>query len=1211
MRPTEHVGQMLRRAGKAAPGSVRGPLGRASRRFRSGWAGPVVSVVLAVSDEESTRIGPCLDSLRNQTHRNLEIWVVPYGACASVRGTALEHADQDWRVRVVRRVSRDQAAARNAGAAAARGTYLMFPAGGDDLPMLGIERLVTALERSGSAMAVGRILLPRTVLPSLDSPYNAAHTSDVRGTSLAETPIAVTDLAVGNRLFRREFWHRAGLVFSADSAGGTDVAFTSYVRAPSFDLLKDGTYLPTRRQDGVSVGAMQDVLSRLDQWLEEHLDTWRAVDALGLPEVTAWWLWGVLDTAIQPFLDDVERADDRHWAMLRDHVELMLASSDPQALATLRAESRVKLWLLRNDRRTELEAYVAAMLFERFHRPTEVVDGQVFARLPFFGDEQVSVPLDCYEMYEAETPLRTVLHGVRWAGPHTLELDLFTRIDHVGFQDTPRIEAALVRTGTGDRSEVELRQHVHPRANHEGGHRYQDYSRGALVVTVDTADLARRIQDEGPLDGPAEWSLDLRVTTNGVTRSGQISSIDDRGSAGMIDTGHLAPQLVEGIRMGVTGRDGAAFRLVAAADSRVRLRDVQVTGRRVTGVIDPGSASLAAVRISMTGGLGARAPLTPCGTGLSFALDVPRPWSGPGHLRWSFAAVTTDGAEVPVGWPDITNQWLAVGEGALVMNRSASGVELIEATDTLVLETVELRGDTIEVDGHWLGAAPTHFSLSLQGRRTTQAGVLEPVEPEKGVRARFPTTWNEWGIAETTVPVGRYWFGLECGPRAQVRTGRVLLGSQLLDRLLEFTVTHDFRFQVIRLGREAGVHLLPPLTDDEKGPFGQNRLQEWARSGELPIDPNAVYLQSYAGASATDSQLAIHHELRRRHPELVLHWGVADRSSTVPEGGVPVLMYSREWYRVMASAGYLCLNIDFDRWFSKRPGQQVLQTFHGYPAKSMGIRMWEGKLYTPRRIAMELARTSGDWDLILTPAPEMDVHYRTEYRYQGRIHSAGYPRDDVLVSPDAGRIRDEARARLGIEPGQKVILYAPTWRDDLATDWRSAQLVRHLDLESASRELGPDYVFLMRGHRFHARGNARSERTARLLDVTDYPEINDLILASDAAVIDYSSLRFDFALTGRPMIFLVPDLATYTGGVRGFLFDFSDTAPGPLVDTADQAVERLRDLPRLQREYAAEQARFHDKYNYLQDGHAAERVVAAFFGSPDPSTDTSGTPGPG
>jgi CDP-glycerol glycerophosphotransferase len=225
----------------------------------------------------------------------------------------------------------------------------------------------------------------------------------------------------------------------------------------------------------------------------------------------------------------------------------------------------------------------------------------------------------------------------------------------------------------------------------------------------------------------------------------------------------------------------------------------------------------------------------------------------------------------------------------------------------------------------------------------------------------------------------------------------------------------------------------------------------------------------------------------------------------------------------------------------------------------------------------------------------MDRYYREEYAYTGEIESSGYPRDDALLAPDADDVRRRTRDRLGIAPGQTAVLYAPTWRDDQATNYRSAAMTRHLDLESATASLGDDFVFLMRGHRFHAQAGERSGPSARLLDVTDYPEINDLVLAADAAVLDYSSLRFDFALTGRPMLFLVPDLGSYTGGVRGFLYPFEESAPGPLLTDAEEVIAALRDLPRVSREYAAAYRLFNETYNYLQDGQAAERVVKRFF----------------
>jgi CDP-glycerol glycerophosphotransferase len=455
-----------------------------------------------------------------------------------------------------------------------------------------------------------------------------------------------------------------------------------------------------------------------------------------------------------------------------------------------------------------------------------------------------------------------------------------------------------------------------------------------------------------------------------------------------------------------------------------------------------------------------------------------------------------------------------------------------------------------------------------------------------------PTLWDEWGLGETSIPPGAYQLHVTTPGHRDGEEVRVLLGEELLPGLMKGTVGPDFRLTPLRWPRTTVVRLTPPLTDDERGPFHQRRLQEWSHT--LPVDDSLVYLQSYTGTSATDSQRAIHDELRRTRPELTTAWAVAAPSVPVPEGGVPVLMHTREWYRDLGSAKYLVNNIDFDRWYRKKPEQRFLQTFHGYPAKSMGIRMWRAKKFTPRHIEAELDRTSRDWDLILTPAPEMDDYYRTEYAYDGPILSHGYPRDDVLVSDEAAAVRERTRRLLGIQDHQTVVLYAPTWRDDMAISYSSSALVTYLDLGVTSEALGDDYVLLMRGHRFHANSEPPAG-SARMVDVTHYPEINDLIVASDAAVLDYSSLRFDFALTGRPMVFLVPDLDRYAGGARGFLFPFEDSAPGPLVRRTEEVIALLRDLDRVRKDHHDAYEAFNATYNYLQDGRSTEHVVRAFF----------------
>jgi CDP-glycerol glycerophosphotransferase len=111
-------------------------------------------------------------------------------------------------------------------------------------------------------------------------------------------------------------------------------------------------------------------------------------------------------------------------------------------------------------------------------------------------------------------------------------------------------------------------------------------------------------------------------------------------------------------------------------------------------------------------------------------------------------------------------------------------------------------------------------------------------------------------------------------------------------------------------------------------------------------------------------------------------------------------------------------------------------------------------------------------------------------------------------------------------------------------------------------------------------------------DVSLVPEVSDLYLAADAMVTDYSSTMFDFAVTGKPMLFYTYDLDDYRGRLRGFYLDLEEEAPGPLVATEDALVDALGDLPAVTRQHEQRYARFRERFCHLEDGHATERVIA-------------------
>lgn len=289
---------------------------------------------------------------------------------------------------------------------------------------------------------------------------------------------------------------------------------------------------------------------------------------------------------------------------------------------------------------------------------------------------------------------------------------------------------------------------------------------------------------------------------------------------------------------------------------------------------------------------------------------------------------------------------------------------------------------------------------------------------------------------------------------------------------------------------------------------------------------------------------------------------------------------------VLENADLLVANTHTEVEWHKGDRTIYLQTWHGTPLK----RIHRDVLWAPEG---RLDRLDGDvakWDLLLSPNAVSTPRLRRAFHYDGEVLESGYPRNDLLSSPKAQGVRAKVRADLGLPDKAAVVLYAPTWRDDEAFADGRPNLPLALDFEVFRRELGEDHVLLVRAHNM-VTGRGAIATTPGVHDVSYHPDVRDLYTAADVLVTDYSSTMFDFAITGRPIIFYAYDLERFQNSVRGFYFDFVRDAPGPVVRTSKQVADAIRRLPELRATYTGAYARFRRCYNSLEDGRATQRVL--------------------
>ena len=350
---------------------------------------------------------------------------------------------------------------------------------------------------------------------------------------------------------------------------------------------------------------------------------------------------------------------------------------------------------------------------------------------------------------------------------------------------------------------------------------------------------------------------------------------------------------------------------------------------------------------------------------------------------------------------------------------------------------------------------------------------------------------------------------------------------------------------ITRRDGSVAVAVIPPLTPRERSRRGRRLLVEREAEALRP----AVFMESFGGRSGGDNPAAICEDLAAHDVRAPLWWSVVDGTVPVPSGAVPVVVGSQEWVEALRTSRVIVTNDHLPDWFSKREGQHLLQTWHGTPIKKLLHDAAPGSVSL--RYQRLMARQVRQWDLLLAQNREAEQRLRRALGYSGQVRVGEYPRNVRLLGGiEVGR---RVRSDLGIGEEQRVILYAPTWRERLR---HPEGLAGHSNGQGLLGEVYPahrtDAVVLMRTHHMN-----RARPGPGLVDVSRYPNIEELMMAADVLVSDYSSIFLDFALTGKPAVVYVPDLEHYRDVERGLYGDWPRRSGLPVALDYDELTFHL------------------------------------------------------
>jgi CDP-glycerol glycerophosphotransferase len=579
--------------------------------------------------------------------------------------------------------------------------------------------------------------------------------------------------------------------------------------------------------------------------------------------------------------------------------------------------------------------------------------------------------------------------------------------------------------------------------------------------------------------------------------------------------------------------------------------------------------------------------------------------------HWAADLVLADGSIVPVvvdQGPDSPSsvQFPLVKDGAaarpgdraLLVRSSPRGyLQICDQRVQPVVESVAMVPDrsAFLLEGSYPVSGAHHFELVLRHKRHTRRPQVHRVQVTDGAfRALLPGYPNDVYGGELPLRAGEWEIlarlgdqegdeiKLHLAPRAHTSVPQALQARGK-------TVTLARRWYDCLLLTAAD-----SLTGDEAGPYHQRRLREetYPAARTQPLRPAVLY-NSFDGGPYADSPRAIHQELLHRGTALEHLWVVEDLQADIPPTATPVRLHSPEWYQALARSRYLVTNTPLPPWVHRRDGQTLLQTWHGTPVKRIGYD-FDNQWYADADQLHALEQGAAQWNLLLSPNPASTPVLRRALHYTGTVLETGLPRTDQLHAPDRDKRAQAIREHLALPDGKKVVLYAPTWREDQLGFDNICRLNLQLDLAAAKAALSHDQVLLIRPHQRIGQ-IAPGAGDGYLWDVADYPDAQDLLLIADILVTDYTALLPDFVGTGKPVLLFDYDLEHYRDNLRGFSFDYQDQAPGPILRTSAQLIEALQDVQAATAPHTDAYTAYQQAYSPWDDGNATTRVVDALL----------------
>ncbi|MEB6215252.1 CDP-glycerol--glycerophosphate glycerophosphotransferase [Mammaliicoccus sciuri] len=363
------------------------------------------------------------------------------------------------------------------------------------------------------------------------------------------------------------------------------------------------------------------------------------------------------------------------------------------------------------------------------------------------------------------------------------------------------------------------------------------------------------------------------------------------------------------------------------------------------------------------------------------------------------------------------------------------------------------------------------------------------------------------------------------------------------------------------------------------------------------IDEKLIVIESNLGKQVTDSPKMIYDQIKALDKGYKIVWVSNKIYPFDDENVITVKRLSPSYYKYLSLAKYWINNQNFPHYIEKKKNTTYIQTWHGTPLKKMlnDVDDFKGR---DEGYIDRINRSVSRWDYLVSPSPYATSCFKSAFNFKKEMLEVGYPRNDIFYEneSDIEEKQHIIKRKLSIPKDKKVILYAPTFRDDEVSSAKKHLINLKLDLHQMKEKLGDEYVLLLRPHIIIS-NNIIIDKSLEgfIYNVASYEDISDLYLISDICITDYSSVMFDYANTQKPLLFFTYDLEHYKDNLRGFYMNFEDEAPGPLLKDNESLIDAILNIETVNESYKDKYDKFYEKFCSFEKGTAAKQIVDKLF----------------